>query len=73
MKKKPGQVLQASGELQLSGGGFATADGSKVGENLKLRSRFDTITYTNTGVAVRGALEIRTGEILWGTFFGGMP
>ena len=72
VEKKPSQALQASGELQLSGGGFASGDGSKVGENLGLRGRFALKIQENANVTAKGTLEVIEGEILWGRFFGNL-
>jgi len=70
LEKKASQPVHASGKIDVSGGGFATLDGSKVGENLRLQARLDTKTHENARVTAKGTLNILEGQILWGRFFG---
>ncbi len=69
LEKKAGAPFHAVGAVQLLGGAFSTLDGSKVGENLKLRGRFDARTVDGAAFTSSGRLEIQQGEILWGKFF----
>jgi hypothetical protein len=72
IERKSGQPLRASGKLEVSGGSFATSDGSKVGENLRLDARLTATVGGHADIASTGTLKILEGEILWGKFFGNL-
>lgn len=66
--KKPGLV---SAQIKLSGGQFATADSSKVGEGLALDGAVEITTdKARNSTAIVARLTCSAGELLWGKFFG---
>ena len=63
--------LRSRGKLEIRRGRFATADGSKVGENLALTVRFGATTTADKNIiSAVGKLDVEQAEVLWGTFFG---
>jgi hypothetical protein len=70
LEVKPNEPLKTSTRFRLARGGYATRDGSKIGENLILAGRFEIISRTNRLMTVTGSLDFEQGEILWGKFFG---
>jgi hypothetical protein len=50
--------------------GFASADGSRIGENFAVSGRLETIGAHDGGaISLAGNLGIERGEMLWGKFF----
>ena len=71
MAEKPDEPVKVAGGVRISQGRFASADGSKVGENLALSGNVETTGGQNSGaIAVAGKLDVEQGEVLWGKFFG---
>ncbi|MGE5305743.1 MAG: hypothetical protein ACM3TN_20725 [Alphaproteobacteria bacterium] len=71
MDKKRDEPAKMAGGVRISHGRFASADGSKVGEDLGLGGHFETSGgYNTSGISLTGKLEIEQGEVLWGKFFG---
>lgn len=71
LRKSADNPLSAAGNVQLLRGRFASPDGSKVGENIALTGRFETVLPGEKEVtSVAAKLEVQQGELLWGTFFG---
>ena len=66
---KLNEPLKANGKLRLRRGRYATADGSKMGENVALSGELAAATLENKTVSVSGSLKIEAGELLWGKFF----
>ena len=62
--------LVVNGRVEISGGRFASADGTTVGENLLLSGSIEVISET-PGPSMRfaGKLSLQRGEMLWGKFF----
>lgn len=62
--------LVASGRVRVNGGRFASADGTKIGENLLLSGTVDVVSRTaRRPMRVSGKLSLQRGEMLWGKFF----
>jgi hypothetical protein len=63
-------ALVANGRVRIDGGRFASADGSKIGENLLLSSTAEVVSSTaRHPMRVSGKLSLERGEMLWGKFF----
>jgi hypothetical protein len=70
MDKKAGEPLTAGGAVRINQFRFASADGSRIGENFALSGRLETIgTHDGGAISVAGKLGIEQGEMLWGKFF----
>src|SRR5207244_10587766 len=70
MEKKADEPVKVAGAVRISRSRFASADGSRVGENLALGGRFGTNAgYDGSAISVRGKLDSEQGEVLWGKFF----
>ena len=66
----PEAPLVANGRVQINGGRFASADGTKLGENLLLSGTVEVVSNTERHpmrVAVK--LSLQRGEMLWRKFF----
>jgi hypothetical protein len=62
--------LVANGRVQINGGRFASADGTKIGENLLLSGTVEVVSNTaRHPMRVAGKLSLQRGEMLWGKFF----
>jgi hypothetical protein len=70
LESKPNEPLKTSGKFRLARGRYATADGSKMGENLTLAGRFEVVHSATRSMTLSGSLNFEQGEILWGKFFG---
>jgi hypothetical protein len=70
LESKPGQPLRTNSKLRLLRGRYATADGSKMGENFNLTGHLDMTNGAKNLFSASGSLNIEEGEILWGKFFG---
>jgi hypothetical protein len=70
LESKPNEPLKTTAKFRLARGRYATPDGSKMGENLTLAGRFETIAGEKRLMTVSGSLDFEQGEILWGKFFG---
>jgi hypothetical protein len=67
---KAEEPLMANGRVQIVGGRFASADGTKVGEKLVLSGSADLIANSTSRPArLTGKLSLQQGEILWDKFF----
>src|SRR5207249_1683553 len=70
MDKKADERAEVTGTVRSSRGRFASADGSRVGENLAVGGRFETTAgHDGSAISVAGKLDIEQGEMLWGKFF----
>jgi hypothetical protein len=70
MDKQRDEPVKVAGAVRISQAGFASADGSKVGEKLAVSGHVETIAGHNSGaIALAGKLDIGEGEVLWGKFF----
>jgi len=66
--KKPGLV---TAQVKLTGGQFASADSSKVGEGLALDGTLEiAVPSEKKSMAAIARLTMSAGELLWGKFFG---
>ena len=71
MAAKPDEAMKVAGSLRIGGGRFASADGSKVGENLIVSGHVETTGgQKSSAIAMSGKLDVEQGEVLWGKFFG---
>ncbi len=71
LRRRADDPLSAAGNVRLLGGRFASADGSKIGENFALTARFEAALSGEKEVTwVAANLEAQQGELLWGKFFG---
>ena len=62
--------LVVNGRVQISGGRFASADGTTLGENLLLSGTVEVVSNTaRQPMQVAGRLSLQRGEMLWGKFF----
>jgi hypothetical protein len=62
--------LVANGRVQINGGRFASADRTKIGENLLLSGTVEVVSSTaRHPMRVAGKLSLERGEMLWGKFF----
>jgi hypothetical protein len=62
--------LIVNGRVQINGGRFGSADGTKLGENLLLSGTVELVSNTaRQPMRVAGKLSVQRGEILWGKFF----
>jgi hypothetical protein len=62
--------LVANGRVQIAGGRFASADSTKLGEDLLLSGSVDIVSNTAPQpLRVAGKLSLQRGEMLWGKFF----
>src|SRR5207302_7950296 len=67
MEKKADEPVKVAGAVRISRSRFASADGSRVGENLALGGRFETTAgYDGSAISVVGKLEIEQGARLCG-------
>ena len=67
---KAEEPLIANGRVQIVGGRFASADGSKVGEKLILSGSGDLIANSPShSTRLTGKLSLQRGEMLWDKFF----
>lgn len=65
-----GQPVKISGRFESAGGKFASADGSKLGENLKIAGTFDLRSdAARRSISLGGDFRADGGEILWGKYF----
>lgn len=70
MENKTGEPMKVAGGVRINQARFASADGSRIGENLALRGRFETTAGRDrSAISVAGKLDIEQGEMLWGKFF----
>src|SRR5262245_13729236 len=70
MGRKADEPVKVAGDVRINQGRFASADGSRVGENLVLSARFGmTAAHDGSAIAAVGKLEIEQGEMLWRKFF----
>jgi hypothetical protein len=66
----PEAPLVVNGRVQINGGRFASADGSKLGENLLLSGSVEVVSNTERHpMRVAGKLSLQRGEMLWGKLF----
>ena len=66
--KKPGLI---TAQVKLTGGQFASADNSKVGEGLAGEGSVELTAHAESGAtALVAKLNFTAGELLWGKFFG---
>lgn len=66
----PGAPFVVNGRVQINGGRFASADGTKLGENLLLSGTVEVVSNTERHpMRVAGKLSLQRGEMLWGKFF----
>jgi hypothetical protein len=66
----PEAPLVVNGRVQINGGRFASADGSKLGENLLLSGSVEVVSNTERRpTRVAGKLSLQRGEMLWGKLF----
>jgi hypothetical protein len=66
----PQAPLVVNGRVQINGGRFASADGTKLGENLLLSGSVEVVSNTERHpMRVAGKLSLQRGEMLWGKFF----
>ena len=66
----PQAPLVVNGRVQINGGRFASADGTKLGENLLLSGSVEIVSNTERHpMRVAGKLSLQRGEMLWGKFF----
>jgi len=66
--KKPGLV---TAQIKLTGGQFASADSSQVGEGLAFDGTLEITSQPQSQVtAMIAKLNVTAGELLWGKFFG---
>ena len=66
----PQAPLVVNGRVQINGGRFASADGTKLGENLLLSGSVEVVSNTERHpMRVTGKLSLQRGEMLWGKFF----
>jgi hypothetical protein len=62
--------LVVNGRVQINGGRFASADGTKLGENLLLSGSLEVVSSTERHpLRIAGKLSLQRGEMLWGKFF----
>ena len=67
---KADEPLAVTAQLQLAGGRFASADSTKVGENLALEGTVGLMSNSAVNSSrITGKLSLIRGEILWGKFF----
>jgi hypothetical protein len=66
----PNEPLKTAAKFRLARGRYASPDGSKMGENLTLAGRFETMAGEKRLMTLSGSLDFEQGEILWGKFFG---
>jgi len=65
-----GQPLKIAGRFETPAGKFASADGSRLGENLNLAGSFDLrADPASRSIRLEGELRADGGEVLWGKFF----
>lgn len=70
-EQKRDEEMQAAGTLRIQRAAFASTDGSKMGQNLALEARVDSLRLgAGDGVSLACKLEIMRGELLWGKFYG---
>lgn len=69
VNKQSGQPLVVNAAFDVSGGGFSTADQTKIGENWAAKGR---LTYRDCGGDAAFQVEAQTEslELLWNKFFG---
>jgi hypothetical protein len=66
----PEAPLVVNGRVQINGGRFASADGTKLGENLLLSGSVQVVSNTERRpTRVAGKLSLQRGEMLWGKLF----
>ncbi|MGZ8519312.1 MAG: hypothetical protein ACXWX7_03990, partial [Candidatus Binatia bacterium] len=66
--KKPGLI---TAQVNLTGGQFAAADSSKVGEGLAVNGSVEVAAHADSNTtAMVASLNLTAGELLWGKFFG---
>src|SRR5688572_2941720 len=66
----PEAPLVVNGRVQINGGRFASADGTKLGENLLLSGTVEVVSNTaRHPMRIAGKLSLQRGEMLWGKFF----
>jgi hypothetical protein len=66
----PEAPLVVNGRVQINGGRFASADGTKLGENLLLSGSVEVVSNTERRpMRVAGKLSLQRGEMLWGKLF----
>ncbi len=66
----PEAPLVVNARVQLNGGRFASADGTKLGENLLLSGSVKVVSHTERHLMrVAGKLSLQRGEMLWGKFY----
>ena len=66
--KKPGLI---TAQIKLTGGQFAAADSSKVGEGLAVNGSVEVTAHADRNTtAMVASLNLTAGELLWGKFFG---
>ena len=69
----PEAPLVVNGRVQINGGRFASADGTKLGENLLLSGSVEVVSNTERHpMRIAGKLSLQRGEMLWGKFFAGL-
>src|SRR5262245_31667379 len=68
LDSQPGKPLRTNGKFRLLRGRYATADGSKMGENFNLGGYLDMTNGEE--ISLSGSLKIEEGQVLWGKFFG---
>jgi hypothetical protein len=70
LDKKAGEPAKVAGGMRINQGRFASADGSRVGENFALSGRLEIIAAPERGAtSLSGTLNVDQGEMLWGKFF----
>jgi hypothetical protein len=59
-----------NGRVQIEDGRFASADGTKAGENLLMSGNFEVVSNSLPhSTRLAGKLSLQRGEMLWGKFF----
>jgi hypothetical protein len=65
-----GQPVKISGGFETAAGRFSSADGSRLGENLKIGGSFELRSEpASHAISVGGTVAATGGEILWGKIF----
>jgi hypothetical protein len=62
------EPVQLSGSMQIEQAAFASTDGTKMGEQLSLDARLDSVRM-DSGLSIAGRIDLRQGEVLWNKFY----
>jgi hypothetical protein len=70
LEHQSGGAIQALAQWQIGRAGFASADASRIGENLGAAGKLDIRRRPHApATALAGTFVIERGEVLWGKFF----